>query len=386
MKAFLTAAIALVVLEAVAASSGTAQGVANLDVNIHGYATQGFLYTNHNSWNTTDSENTSAAWSDVVVNLSAQPDPKLRFGIQARYFLLGDYGNQFSLDWAQADYKFNEHIGVRVGKVKTPMGLLNESQDIDPAQLWVLLPQSIYPIASRDSILAHYGGVLYGSLPLGGSMGKLEYRAFAGERVVRGNDGYFQPLRDTGFTLPNGINGNTAGGTLRWVLPVRGLAVGASENSGIPSGEIDAGASAGMLTVKQFRETFFFTQFERKRLMLAAEYSIFLAQTNIQVTGLPLIIDHADQRPWYVMASYKLTPKLTGGLYYSSYIDYRQPLESARYQKDWNVAARYDFNDFLYAKLEQHWMDGTALGFSTSDNPNLQPTTRMTLVKLGVSF
>ena len=63
-------------------------------------------------------------------------EPKLRVGVQARYFLLGDFGNTVSLDWANADYKVNEKLGVRFGKVKTPEGMFNMTQDIDPSMLW----------------------------------------------------------------------------------------------------------------------------------------------------------------------------------------------------------------------------------------------------------
>ena len=57
-----------------------------------------------------------------------------------------------------------------------------------------------------------------------------------------------------------------------------------------------------------------------------------------------------------------------------------------RFQKDLTMAARYDFNPYLYAKFEQHFLNGAALGFNASDNPDMQPTTRMTILKLGVSF
>lgn len=110
------------------------------------------------------------------MNVTAQPDPKLRIGVQARYFLLGNLGNSITLDWAAADYKVDDKFGMRFGKVKTPSGLFNEIQDIDPSYLWALLPQSIYPITSRNSLLAHYGGVGYGTIKLGQSLGRLEYR------------------------------------------------------------------------------------------------------------------------------------------------------------------------------------------------------------------
>lgn len=368
------------------ASMASAQSLEDLNIQLHGYAAQGGLYSNHNSWNTTDSNNGSAAWSDVVVNLSAQPETRLRVGMQARYSILGDFGKSFTLDWAQADYKVDERLGVRVGKVKTPVGLLNESQDIDPAQLWILLPQSMYPIASRNALLAHYGGVLYGAFPIGEKWGKLEYRGFGGQRILAADDGYFQPLRDQGIIVPKGISGHTGGGTLKWITPVQGLVAGFSENSGGPSGEAVAGPYSGMLDVTKFRQTFYFAKYDHDKLMLAGEYSRFQALTSLQLTGLPTVLYDTDARPWYVMASYKATSKLTGGLYFSSIFDHRTPLGPSRYQKDWAVTARYDISPFFYAKLEQHWMDGTNIGYSLSDNPSLQPTMRLSLLKLGVSF
>ena len=73
-------------------------------------------------------------------------------------------------------------------------------------------------------------------------------------------------------------------------------------------------------------------------------------------------------------------------MYYSSVINRQAAFTSARYQKDWAISGRYDFNPYLYLKAEQHIVDGTELGYSTSDNTNLKPNTRMTLLKLGVSF
>ena len=360
--------------------------VDDLKLQIHGYATQGFTYTTQNNWATTNSSDGSAAFTEAVVNLTAQPETKLRIGVQARYFLLGEYGNDIDLDWAQADYKQNEFFGFRVGKVKTPSGLFNEIQDVDPAYLWILLPQSIYPLPSRTANLAHYGGVVYGKISLSEPAGKLEYRAYAGERVIPGDDGYVQPVRDSGGSLPNGISGPTFGGSLRWALPVHGLLVGASETAGGVSGTLTVGPYAGRVSTPQFRQTYFFGRFERNRLMLAAEVSRLQFASQTQLGGLPITLLQRDQHDFYVMASWRLTAKLSSGLYYSSAIDAKLPTSSARYQKDWTLATRYDFNPFLYAKFEQHFMDGTELNYSSLDNSNLQPNTRMTLLKLGVTF
>jgi len=321
-----------------------------------------------------------------VVNLSAQPVPKLSIGIQARYSLLGSLGNQITLDWAQLDYKVNEHIGFRVGDVKTPSSMLNETQDIDPAYLWVLLPQSVYPIASRNSILDHYGAVVYGSIPLGERGGKLEYRAYGGERVLAGDDGYFEDLRDQGLTVPNGTTGSIFGGTLRWNTPISGLLVGVNETSLNASGQIDAGTLQGTVTVKRLESPYFFAKYEHAKFMIGGEYNRLALLPVIQFPGAPTIYAPYDQRAFYAMASFRATQKLAVGAYYSSSINRQAAFTSARYQKDWALTARYDFNPFLYGKVEQHFIDGTQIGFDASDNSNLQRNTRMTLLKLGVTF
>lgn len=387
MKRLLIPAIAMIAMTTLGASRTSAQSMDDLNLQVHGYATQGFIYSTNNNWDTTNSTDGSAAWTEAVVNVAAQPESKLRIGVQARYFLLGTYGNAITLDWAQADYKVNERFGFRVGKVKSPMGLLNETQDIDPAYLWILLPQSIYPIASRNSTLAHNGGVAYGTVSLGDSLGKVEYRAYGGQRVVGSDDGYLQPLRDEGLSLPNGLTGPVFGGTLRWNTPVRGLMFGATESSQRASGSIIAGPYQGTLQAPQFYVPYYFGTYERNKLMVAGEYSRWASKSAIQFPGAPPDIAYEDDRAFYGMASYKLLEKLTGGLYYSSSIDKQAAFTSSRFQKDWALSGRYDFNPFLHVKLEQHFVDGTKIGYSTSNNTGgYKPTTRMTLLKIGVSF
>ena len=363
--------------------------VRRLNLQIHGYAAQSALYTTHNNWNLTGSNDGSGNLSDAVVNLTAQPYSRLRIGAQGRYFRLGEIQHKVSLDWAQADFKLNEHLGFRGGKVKSPIGLLNESQDIDPAHLWVLLPQSVYPISSRNSLLAHNGGVIYGAVKLGESFGRLEYRAFGGQRALSGDDGYLQSSRDQGFRIPNGVSGHASGATVHWNAPwsrlTRGLMFGATEASGSLRGDIVYGPAPGSLELPLYRQVYYFSRLERGRFMFAGEYNRDNASAIVTVAGYPSVY-HVDSRAFYAMASYKPARRLTTGLYYSNFINRQAPLNSFRYQKDWALAARYDFNPYIYAKLEQHFIDGNAIGISTTDNPNPQPDNRMSLLRLGVSF
>jgi hypothetical protein len=388
---------------ALGAASAAAQSLDDLNIQIHGYATQGFLYTTNNNILTTNSSNGSPAWTEAVMNVTAQPDPKLRVGLQTRYFMLGNYGNEITLDWAMADYKFNDKFGVRFGKVKSPTGLWNELQDIDPSYIWSLLPQGVYPIGNRNSLLSHYGGVVYGTYNLGQKLGKLDLRAFGGERVMGSGDGFVLTQKEAGMIMPNGINGATYGGSLRWRTPLNGLMVGASDDTQlamidpltftIASGPI-AGTYTGTQRISPFSQLAYFGKYEKGKVMIAGEYTrlpVHLTMTYPLPVGLIPIKN--DQHTWYGMASYKVTGKLTTGVYGSQLVIHSAPLGPARYSKDWAISGRYDFSQFLYAKAEQHFIDGTAASYDTDMNPKtaslptgLQPNTKLTILKIGVSF
>jgi hypothetical protein len=383
-----------------------AQSLDDLNIQIHGYATQGFLYSNHNNYFTTHSSDGSPAWTEAVVNVTAQPTPKLRVGVQARYFLLGNFGNQITLDWALGDYKFNDKFGVRFGKVKTPQGLFNETQDIDPSYMWSLLPQSVYPIGSRNTLLSHYGGVVYGALRLGKKGGKLEYRGWGGQRVLAGDDGYTLSQREQGINLPTGLSFTTYGGTIRWLTPVQGLMFGVSDSESnktsapvtiattINQTPVIQAQVPGVENVNHRNTPYFYGKYEHDKIMVAAEYARVPISGNITVpslsvpTGGRLGITYLnyDDREWYVMASYKITSKLNFGVYVSQLFDHAAPLGPARFSKDWAVSGRYDFTSYLYVKAEQHFIDGTNLNVDATLNPVPAPSAGLTLLKVGVSF
>jgi len=56
---------------ALVCTTAKAQSLDDLNIQIHGYATQGFLYTTQNNILTTSSSNGSPAWTEAVVNVTA---------------------------------------------------------------------------------------------------------------------------------------------------------------------------------------------------------------------------------------------------------------------------------------------------------------------------
>jgi hypothetical protein len=376
-----------------AASPSLAQSIDDLNLQFHGYATQAFLKTSQNNILTTNSSSGSAAWTEAVVNLSSQPAPRLRIAVQARYELIGTLGNAITLDFAAIDYKVNDKFGIRAGKVKTPSSLYNATQDIDPSYMWSLLPQSVYPLLSRNSLLSAFGGLAYGTLPLGEKFGKIVYAGYGGQLSLGANDGFIIPLKDAGFGTPNGYGTAIAGGSLRWKTPVSGLIVGvANTHDGASTDTItaEAGLISGSFRNRAFNNPTYSIGYDHKKLSLASEYTRIPLQSVIALPApfpYPAIPYSFDNRGWYTMASYKVTGKLSAGCYRSEFFNHSAALGPARFSKDWTVSARYDPSEFLYLKAEQHFIDGTAVVYDTQNNPGgLKPNTKLTILKLGVSF
>ncbi|HEY2858205.1 MAG TPA: hypothetical protein VGJ21_07295 [Terracidiphilus sp.] len=380
MKRFLLGALCLSVVLTLQSSSQT---IDDLNLQIHGYATQGFLYTTHNDAFYAATTNGSPAWTEAVVNMTVQPKSGLSVGVQARYQLLGTSGNSITLDWAAADYRVNDNFGVRVGKVKTPWGLLNETQDIDPSYMWALLPQSVYDLTTRNADLSHYGAIAYGDFGLGVRGGKLEYRIWGGEQVVPADDGQFDDLNNSGNGPTGPLNYSTIGGALRWRTPLRGLMFGASNAK---ENQATAQLHGGTEYFAPWNNLSWFGRFDRGKWMLGSEWNRQASAATLRITGLQPAASDSDARGWFVMASYKLRDKYSLGAYRSEYFDKQAELGPDRYSKDWTASFRCDLNQYLYLKAEQHFVKGTALSVDSLHNPDPRPDFLLTALKLGVSF
>lgn len=359
-----------------------AQDLDNLQ--IHGFATQGFLFSSHNNYLTMNSSSGSLQWTEGAISLTDPVSDSLRVGMQLHMYQMGQIGGPNVLvDWASGDYKFNDRLGFRAGKVKLPMGLFNESQDVDSLFLWILLPQCNYPVDNRDFDLALLGGLVYGGASLPSRGGRLLYRGYVGESRLDANGGYMLQLSEAGLTFPTPPSGRVFGGDVRWMTPERGLMVGWSGQSQA----LDGTGPQGSLHMPPAFMLAYYAEWTKGKFYLAGEYWRSPLQPMLtigsQVLPVPL-----DQRAWYPMASYHVTSKLQIGTYYSHYVnkaaDTSQP---ANYSKDWAVSTRYDLNQYFYGKIEGHFLHGTGLGYYAIDNPNgLQPNAKMLAARVGFAF
>jgi hypothetical protein len=279
--------------------------------------------------------------------------------------------------------------------VKTAFGLFNDSQDVDTVHLWALLPESIYPTDNKSFTLSHYGGDYYGVASLGKRGGKLSYRGFVGYRALDLNGGYAKEIgADIGSSFSTG-GGNVFGGDVRWQTPLRGLLIGMSAITG----NLNGTATTGSFHIPYATLPVYFAKFEKGKFMAAGEYrrtngQFFIHLNNVDPFSFPAPVipftsqSSYDDRAYYAMSEYRISPKLQLGAYYSWYHSaIGNPALPANFSNDGVISGRYDFNSYFYAKLEGHFIDGTALNYYVGTNPTgLKPKTNMLAAKVGFSF
>ena len=372
----------LLLLLCISVGSLRAQDLAGIE--IHGFATQGFLYSSHNNYLSMQSNSGSLAWTDGAISVTDSLTDNLRVGIQLHMYQLGELGGpNVQVDWASGDYSVNDHLGFRAGKVKTPLGLFNDSQDVDAVFLWILLPQSSYSVDNKSFYLAHVGGEVYGSVALGSRAGKLHYRGYAGQVYLDLTGGYLKESADHGLVFTSAPGGKVYGSDLRWASPLKGLTLGSSA----VVQAIDGKGPIGTDHIDPFFIHAEYAQFEKGKFYFAGEYR--RSPLSVILTIGPAVIPFPlDNRSWFAMGSYRLGKKLQVGAYYSHYVNRAQDTNlPANYSKDWVASGRYDFNPYFYGKIEGHFLHGTGLGYYDSTNPNgLKPNSNMLAAKIGFSF
>jgi hypothetical protein len=381
-------------------------------VQVHGFASQGFAYTNDNNWLTMNTSAGSAAFTEFGLNMSTALTDKLRGGAQVYDRNLGKLGQYHpSLDWGFVDYHFRNWLGFRGGKVKTTLGLYNDTQDLDFLHTFILLPQSVYPTDLRSSTVAHVGGDVYGTIPLRHKLGDLSYTAYSGHRSDSIYSGYPYLLSQFG-TYFTSFGGLQYGADVRWATPLDGLLVGASRQDQDTSGKGTAfipGTSSGPRipyseSSKADWTNQFYGQYSRNKLRLESEYRRYIRNQSL-FGGNASNLD--DVRGWYGSAAYRVMKRLEGGAYYSRYTItafYGGALAAAGIPNETNtslppnhiydkaVTARIDLNRFWNVKIEGHFMAGYGSstypdGFYPQVNPQgFKPNTNALVLKTSFHF
>ena len=369
--------------------------VFNRSVQVHGFATQGYVKTNDNNWLTMNTSGGGAGtFTDMGLNIGMEINSKLRIGGQFYDRKLGNLGDWEPLmDWAMVDYHPKPWLGFRAGKVKTVLGLFTDTQDMDFANTFALLPQSVYPIDLRDATIAHEGGDIYGKEKLPHNLGSVAYTAYGGRRSDNMHSGYPFLLSSYGLFLTS-YGGPVYGGDFRWKPALRGLTLGISRLDQEITGN---GTFMGTPYEEDSKHDWtnqYYGQFARDKFEFDSEYKRYLRVQDIFSGTFEV---QTDVRGWYVAGAYHVNRWLEAGSYFSHYRIfpvvasgvYTDP-ETHDYDKV--VTAKFTVKQYTTIKVEGHFMagNGSSLypdGFYGNVNPNgFADNTKALVVRTGFSF
>lgn len=347
-------------------------------VQLHGFLTQGYMESVENNF-LGDTMDGTFRLTEIGININAQLTDKFRLGGQALYCNLPTANTgKVRADWLVADYHFSDPFGVRLGKVKMPMGLYNMERDSDFLRPLIFLPQSIYDETLRDSWQALWGGDMYGNLFLS-KWGDIDYQLFGG-RIQYENDS-LATLASTEFVNRynqqyslflstedlNRQNNYAYGAALFFNPSLKGL------RGAMTLLVLDDESWLNDYQVSSLRIKSKFVaslEYSWKKFSWTAEYSeTDRRQEQFQVTTLD-----GPSQAWYMLLSYSPIEALTLSLLYDEYFRLKNnhyestSLNQYPWRKDLAVSLRYDITENWTFKAEWHTVDGTAL-YSGYFNP-----------------
>ncbi len=345
--------------------------VSNLErVDIHGFISQGYLQSTENNF-LADTKDGSFQFNEMGINFSTNIAKKLQLGIQFFARDLGDLGNdKIVVDWAFADYRWEDWLGIVVGKIKLPKGLYNETKDIDMLRTFVLLPQSVYKAAWRDTLTANKGVGIYGKLPVN-MLGSINYQFQSGVVNIETVSGVAKSIEATD---PDNVDvtgfdvSYTNSGSLVWDTPFSGLRIGGSiVNIAYDVSFVYAGVASATLE-DDLTVTVGSVEYMYAGLTFAAEYLEMRREYKETLTNIP---DTITSQGYYASLAYRYSKFLEIGTYYSEYYTDKDDKDGEDYAgetnfpdhtvflKDFAQSIRLDLNDNWIFKFEHHLMDGT---------------------------
>lgn len=356
-------------------------------IQVHGFASQGFLSSTQNNFMGNDTKSGSTEFRDIGLNLNWAASDHLRLGGQLYMREFGDYSeDDVQIDWALIDFRPIDQLGVKIGKIKLPFGLYNEQRDTDFLRSMIFLPQSIYDETRRDIYLAYVGMGLYGNAPIK-DWGDLDYHLFYGKtdfpdesiQMHKTDLGMISAINRNNNLPPQKQNNSipsTFESTERKTDKLYGLAltfnfseidlkIGASWMSSATGIYLnDNPEPSGSNVVNS--HFVFSAEYILQDWMLTAEYAEKDRTTHM--FGKKSL--DGPTQSWYLMLSYSPFEKWTFTGLYDEFYQLKhdkngstrpQSPDHSAWRKDAVFSIRYDINTYFTIKAEYHWINGTAM-------------------------
>jgi len=346
-------------------------------VNIHGFISQGYIKSTGNNW-VQDSMDGTFQFNEMGINFSHQPMDKLLIGIQ---FFARDYGSvgndDITLDWAFADYRLKDYLGIRAGKIKNPYGFYGETRDIDMLRTPILLPDGVYHENFRETTNALQGVGIYGDINMV-STGTISYQFLIGTNNVVSDGGVALFLSGGMFDIYNIELDTTFTSAISWAEPFGFARIGATAiysdlyaDAITTDGFILGSGYDVVFSVKGLKMYIFSFEFTWESLVFAYEY--FLADSTTFVTlGTQQITEkESNLLGAYGMFTYRINDFFEFGYSYGEYYHDKNDRDGSERQnidlpqkRGWHkenaFSLRCDLNSNWILKIEARYIDGAA--------------------------
>jgi hypothetical protein len=347
-------------------------------LHINGFLSQGYIESTGNNY-LGDSLEGSFQLNEFGLTVNSVLTDNLRLGFQLLSRDLGEEGNNDVLiDWAMADYRWQDWLGIRLGKVKLPIGLYNQGRDSDFLRPMVFLPQSIYDEGKRTLLVAAVGGSIYGNIPLGRA-GDLDYQAYYGSVDYRSDSGQARGMEQLAIRVARqrhlgavtdlvADNRYVYGGALIYNPPLDGLRAGASYFTGQTDFDFNVGAVEGDAQGSMKDFVVLSLEYVPEKWHIAAEYTEQTADREVFHTDIP----GGRSQGGYIQLCYHLLEQVGMSVMYDvfyadkrdrdgdSFVAQGQP-DFLGWRKDLGVGLHWEVNSQWLLKAEYHEVDGAAL-------------------------
>lgn len=350
-------------------------------LTVNGFLSQGYIKSSGNNV-FGDSKDGSFQLNEFALTLNSVPLERLRLSLQLMSRDLGAEGdNDILIDWAMVDYQLTDAFGVRLGKVKLPIGLYNQHRDSDFLRSVAFLPQSIYDENKRTLVVSAWGGSIYGNFSLGWA-GDLDYQGYYGVVDFRNDSGQAVGMENltkatvkkkglgtvTGFDADNQY---VMGGSLVYYPPVDGLRFGFSYFTGKTEFNFKLVDTSSKSTGHSKDFVVFSAEYTASDWTLSSEYTEFTGDRKVMNIDIP----DGRSQGGYVQLCYYLHETVAISTFYdvvyadkddrdgSNFAAKGQP-DFLGWRKDFCAAIRWDMTDNWMVRAEYHNVDGAAQGLS----------------------
>ncbi|EXJ15917.1 OprO/OprP family phosphate-selective porin [Imhoffiella purpurea] len=355
-------------------------------LQLHGFATQGYILTTGNSFFGDTITGGDFDFRELGLNASWRFKPGLQISAQAVSRLAGETDDgDLRLDFGFIDYRFMESremlVGARAGRILNPLGFYIDTRDVAFARPSILLPQSIYFDVNRNLALSLDGAQLYGERHL--ETGNLSLQLQYGWPRVEDPD------------FERSVFFGAAQGRLdprpTWLARLIYETPDARLRFGISGGQVNTGydrAGRG--------DPFDSGRFRFEPLILSAQYNARLwdltaeyarRSVSLRDFGATFPDDGFTGESYYLQGTYRFAPDWEALLRYDAlYWDKEDRNGTAfaaetglpayrRFAKDLTLGLRWDVTPAFMLRTEFHYIDGTGW-LSDLENPISSETER----------